>query len=817
METLVQDLHYALRVLRKNSGFAFVAIFTLALGIGATTAIFSVVYGALLRPLPYEKPNQIVKLWELDASGHRMSFTDPNFEDLRGQVRSLQGLAEYRAGLESVSGGSEPTRTLTAAVSRDFFRVMRVQPARGRSFAAEDQRFGAAPTAVVSYGYWQQYLGSASDLSQVRLTIANQAVSVVGVLPAGFHFPEDSEIWLPRELYARLPSRSAHNWNVIGRLRDGVTVEQAHAELGSLARQIKLQYGQNTDMTDVSLARLQDAMTSDVRPALLVLLGAVGFLLLIACANVANLLLAQASARERELAIRAAIGASRGRLVRQFLTETLLLSLAGGALGVLAARWGAIALLRMAPPDSPLLQTTSLSLPVLAFSLGISLVVAAGLGIFSALRGSSGDVQHFLAEHGRSQTGTPGAHNLGRAIVAGQLATTLVLLTGAGLLGRSLLRLLSIDPGFRTEHIITANLALSYAEKDADKVRRIQFLNELLTQLRAIPGVQEAGGTGSLPMTGRLSDGTYVLMSPGEQPPHEMSQVERWFLNSPRTGYANYSPASEGYFRALGIPLLRGRWFDDRDTIDAPHVALISQSLAREKWPGQDPLGRTIEFGNMDGDLRPLTIVGVVGDVREDSLEAPPSPTIYVNYRQRPQATYRFTAVMRTSGDPAAVISTARGILRALDPNLPPNFSTLNQVLNQSLRAQRFNLSLVAAFAISALLLAIAGLYGVTAYGVTRRTGEFGIRIALGANSINVLRLVLRQGLLTALAGVAAGLAGALILTRTLRSLLFDLSTTDPLTFAAMAGLLVAVALLACWIPARRAANVDPMVALRYE
>src|SRR4029077_18594290 len=462
-------------------------------------------------------------------------------------------------------------------------------------------------------------------------------------------------------------------------------------------------------------------------------------------------------------------------------------------------------------------KEVSISLPVLLFALAVSSAVAAGLGVFSALRATSGNVQPALAERGRSQSGTPHRHHLDRAIIAGQLAITLMLLTGAGLLGRSLLRVLATDPGLRTEHIITVDLALSFAEKDAEKTRRIQFLNQLFAQMRAIPGVVEVGGTGRLPLTEMLSNGTYVLLAPGEQPPHAMEELESWSHNATRTGYANYSPASEGYFRALGIPLLRGRLFDDRDTMDAPHVAVVSQSLAREKWPGQDPLGHSIEFGNMDGDLRPLTIVGVVGDVREDSVETPPGPTIYVNYRQRPQATYRFTAVVRSETDPASVITSARRIVRTLDPSVPPSFGTFTQVLSNSLKARRFNLSLVGVFAVTALLLAIAGLYGVMAYAVTQRTGEFGVRTALGASPSNLLRLVLGQGIVTALIGVAIGMAGALALTRTLQSLLFGLSATDPLTFAMVALALVLVALLACYVPARRAAKVDPIVALRYE
>ena len=816
MESLLQDLRYGFRMLMKSPGFTAVAVLTLALGIGATTAIFSVVYGVLLKPLPYQKPEQIVELREINATGGSMNFTDPNFEDVRSQNRSMHGVAEYGAGLEAVSGGSEPTRTMTASVSRDFFSIMGVQPVLGRGFAEEDQRFGAAPVALVSYGYWKQYLGGTSDLSAVKLTIENHPCPVVGVLPPGFRFPFESDIWVPRELWERLPSRSAHNWHVLGRLREGVTLAQARAELTGIARGLKQQYSPDIDLIDASIMPLREALTHGARPALLVLLGAVGFLLLIACANVVNLLLAQATARERELAIRSALGAGRERLVRQFLTETLLLSIAGGVLGVVAATWGVDALLALAPENLPRLQDVSVNLPVLLFALGVSLLVAVGLGIFTALRATSGELQGALLERGQGHVGTLHSHRLGRGIAAAQLAITLVLLVGAGLLGRSLLRVLSVDPGFRTERVLTMDLALPPAEQDADKVRRVQFLDELFTRLRGIPGVLEVGGTNALPLTGGLANGTYLLMNPQDKPPR-MADFDRLFRDSIRTGDADYCVASEGYFHALNIPLLQGRMFDDRDTIDAPHAALISQALARERWPNQDPLGRTIEFGNMDGDVRLLTVVGVVADVHEASLEAALRPTIYVNFRQRPQAAFRLSVVLRTDREPAAVISSARAIMRNLDPSIPPSFGTFAQIFTASLTNRRFNLTLVGVFAATALLLALAGIYGVMAYSVAQRTREIGIRIALGAEARDVFRLVGGQGLLTAIVGVVIGICGSFVLTRTMESLLFGVSPTDPLTLTAVALLLIAVTLLACYIPARRAAKVDPMVALRYE
>jgi predicted permease len=817
MTTLLHDLRYGLRMLAKNPGFTAVAVLTLALGIGANTAIFSVVYGVLLRPLPYPKPDRIVDLREVNAKGGRMNFADPNFEDVRSQSHAFQGVAEYAAWLQSVSGGSEPTRSMVASVSHDFFPLMGVGPVLGRGFSPEDQRFGAAPVALVSYGYWKQYLGGMNNLSTLKLTIENQSVSVVGVLPPGFRFPFDSDVWVPRELWERLPSRTAHNWHVVARLGEGVPLAQARAELTGIAQRLKQQCGQDTNMTDVAVSPLRNALTSDIRPALLVLLGAVGFLLLVACANVVNLLMAQAAARERELAIRSALGAGRNRLVRQFLTEALLLSVAGGALGVLAALWGVDALVAMAPSNLPRLQDVAVNLPVLAFTFALSVAVAAGLGIFTALRANSGDVQGALVERGQGHTGTLRGQRLSRMIIAAQMAITVVLLAGAGLLGRSLLRVLSINPGFRTEHILTMDLAMPFPEKDTEKVQRVGFLNELFLRLRAVPGVREVGGINGLPLMTGLADGTYILMNPQEKLPRSMDDLGRLFHDSTRTGDADYGVASEGYFHALGIPLLRGRLFDERDTMGAPHVALISQSLAREKWPNMDPLGRSIEFGNMDGDLRFLTVVGVVGDIREDSLEARPRPTIYVNYRQRPQATGQFTVVMRTAADPAVVFSAAREIVRSLDPNVPPSFSTFTEVFSASLKTRRFNLILVGVFAATALLLAVAGIYGVMAYSVVRRTHEIGVRMALGAGASHVLRLVLGQGMLTTVVGLAIGIAGSFVLTRAMQSLLFGVSATDPVTLAGVALLLGSASLLATYLPARRATRVDPMVALRHE
>ena len=846
LEMFEQDLRFGLRVLRKNPGFTAIAVLTLALGIGAATAMFSVVYGVLLRPLPFPKPEQIVQLWEMSDTGTRMNFADPNFDDLRSLNQSLQGLAEYGTDILAVSSGEQAERTHVAFVSRDFFRVMGIEPIKGRNFASEEQRTNAAPVAIVSNRYWKQELVGANDLSTLHLRAAGQSAPVVGVMPSGFNFPEGTDIWIPREIYEELPSRSAHNWHGVGRLRDGVKVNAARAELTSIAQRLKQQYGQDTAMSAVAVEPLREAMTGHVRPALIILLGASGFLLLIACANVVNLMLSQAATRERELCIRTALGAARGRLVRQSLTEALLLSLLGGALGVLVAYWGSSALLGIAPKELPRVEDVSMSLPVLLFSLGVVFAIAAGMGVSCALRGAPRDFLGGLNEGSQRQAGSVRKQRLGRWIVSAQIATTLVLLVGAGLLGRSLLRVLSVNPGFHTERVVTMELELpqdsaeTFSSPSARKIQRGNLFGDLISRIRQIPGVEEAGGTNALPlMDGALADGSYAVMNPGQislQTQELITRVSRGSLDSDpellseftkffnelfrdraHMGEADYVVASDGFFKTLGIPLVRGRLFDDRDDLDAPHVALISESLARERWPNEEAIGHSIEFGNMDGDPRLLTVVGIVGDTRDHSLEVKPRPTIYVNYRQRPQGAHQFIVVMRAPENPASAISAARQIARDIDPNLAPRFNTLAAIYSSSLGARRFSLALVGIFSWTALLLAIAGIYGVTAYGVIQRTREIGVRMALGASARDVLGLIVGQGLATALVGVGVGLFGALVLTRTMQSLLFEISAGDPATFAFVAVLLLLPVLISCWLPARRATRVDPTIALRYE
>jgi putative ABC transport system permease protein len=810
-----QDLRYAARVLGKNPGATAIIVFTLALAMGAATAIFSVVYGVLLRPLPYSGADRIMAISEVNSNSRLSRLADPNFDDFRDQSHSFQSIAKYSAYPISVLAATQPTRTTVAPVTPQFLTVFAVQPIIGRDFTASDDTKGAAPVALVSYGYWRQYLGAAPDLSQAHLKINNASYSVIGVLPAGFRFPNDVDVWIAADTSGENLSRTSHNYSAVGRLKDGVSVQQASDDISAIARRIYQTNDKNDYLLrDGSLVPLQDSITGAVRLPLLILLGAVGFLLLVACANVANLLLAQTSVRERELAIRSALGAGRGRLVRQFLTETFLLSLAGGVLGVLVALWGVAGLVALAPDNLPRLDSVSVNLPVLLFAFFLCTAVAAGLGAFTAARATRGDLRKGLEEGGRGQAGSQGSQRVGRALVVAQIAITLVLVIGAGLLGRSLMRVLEVNPGFRVDKIVAMDVSLPSAEDPKAKSAQGSFFSHLIDRLQQIPGVRGVGAASALPMTGGLPDGTFLLMAQNEAP-KSMDGFEALFEQKERRGSADFCVATGGYFQVLGIPLIRGRMFEERDSPSAPHVAVISESLARERWPNQDPIGHTIEFGNMDGDVRLLTIVGIVGDTREYGLDELPRPTVYVNLFQRPRAD--MTVTMMSDADTRLVSSAARGILRELNPEIPARFQTFQQVYSASLGSRRFNVILTGFFGIIALLLAAAGVFGVMAYSVSRRTREFGVRVALGATPGNVLRMVLGQGMRTILIGVALGIVGSFALTQTVKSLLFGVTATDPVTFAGVTLLLVGVALLACYIPARRATKVDPMVALRYE
>ncbi|HXG65183.1 MAG TPA: ABC transporter permease [Blastocatellia bacterium] len=828
LETLWQDIKYGFRMLLRNPGFTAVAVVSLALGVGACAAIFSIVDAVLLRSLPYPEPERIMQIREVSAQGSRMPFAEPNYRDLRERNRSLEAVAQYGGGLATVIGGSQPVRTRVLWASGEFFRVLGVEPFAGRAFLPEESQSGDKAVAVVSYGFWQQLLGGRPDFTEATLRIDDRSYTVVGVMPPGFHYPDGTEVWTPCELLPPQTSRSAHNWSVIARLQPGVSFEQARADLSAIGRQLQQEHGKEMDAVDFALIPLQEYMVGNVRQGLLIVLAAVGFLLLVACTNVANLLLAQVTARRKEFAVRAALGASRLRMARQFITENVLLTLTAGALGALLAVWGVKLLIGLNQAALPRADEIGVDIRALAFTTGLALLIAVVLGLVPVIRLSVRDLQPDLKEAGRGNSEHAASKRLRGLLVVAQVAFTLVLLVGAGLLIKSFVQLLAVDPGFRVESSVVMDLSVPPPRDDQalkqliaayeglragrsqvpevvmDRPRQkrlAQFYQQLFERIGQIPGVTAAGGISKLPMAGGGGGGNGTF----------------WIENNPAlTGNAEYRQASQGYFAAMGIPLLRGRLFEPGDGPDSPPVAVISQSLAQKMWPDEDPIGKRIQFGNMDGDTRLLRIVGVVGDVRERGLDSGIFPTVYVNSLQRPQRS-DFSIVVRAASDPAALVSAMRQAVRELDPEMPTNFRTLEQIFSSALDNRRFSLVIFSVFAAVALVLAAVGVYGVMSYSVTQRTHEIGVRMALGAQAGEVLKLIVGHGLKLVAAGVALGFGAAFALTRLMASLLFGVSATDPVTFAVTSLALIGVALLACYIPGRRATKVDPMIALRYE
>jgi predicted permease len=813
MDAWPSELRFALRYLRRQGATTAVAVLALAAGIGGATTLFSVLHAVLLRPLPFPDSERIVSVHQISPRGQRMNnMSEPNFEDLREQTRSFEAMAVYSGWIQSVSGGTEPVRAGVATVSESFFDVLGVRAALGRLFGAADAR-AAESTAVVSHGFWQRVLSGTRDLASVRLRSGEHVHAVIGVLPPGPAFPVGTDIWVPRALTSPNTSRTAHNWRTVARLMPGVSVEQARADVSRVARRLREQYKDDTWMADADARLLRQALTGAFERPLYVLLGAVFFLLLVACANVANLLLAQATVRRGELAVRTALGAGTSDLLRQLLAETLLLALAGGGLGLLLAGVGVPALLSLEPGKLPRAEEIGLNAPVLGFALALSLLTALGLGALIAMRAARQAPLAALSASGRGGSGAPRRRALA-ALVASQVGATAALLVGAGLLGRSLQRLLDVDPGFRTSSVVAIDVALAAGSSPERLAARARFYDEALERLSGLPGVRQAGLVNAVPLAGGAADGTFLAID------HEIrgtQEFQRLMKDPQIAGHAQFRVASEGYFRALGIPLRRGRLFEATDTQDAPHVAVISESLARTHWQDRDPIGRHVQFGNMDGDLRLFTIVGIVGDVREAGLEAQPRPTFYASLRQRGRAASSVTLVAHVDGDPTALAAPARALLRELAPDVPPRFRTIAEIRHASLADRRFTLLLLGLFAAAALGLAALGVYGVTAYSVAARTREVGIRMALGARPREVLRLMAKEGTKATAAGALIGVLGALVLSRGLRSLLYEVEPADPPTLAGVALLLAAVTLAACAIPARRAARVDPATALRTE
>jgi putative ABC transport system permease protein len=691
---------------------------------------------------------------------------------------------------------------------------MGVRPALGRAFVAEELRQDAAPAVVVSDGFWRRNLNGDRGALGRAVLVGDVPHVVVGVMPAAFDFPAGAELWQPRELAAPSPYRTGHNWQVVARLADGVTAEQAQRDLGALSRRLKAQYGDETMMVDASVVPLREQLVGKVRPRLLVLLGASAFLLLIACASVMNLLLARATERRRELALRLALGAGRGRVVRQFLVEALVLSLAGAALGVLLAALGVKLLLALEPGRLPRAGEVGVDAAVLGYALALSVLTAVGLGLLTAVRGTRGDIRESLAQSQRSQAGAGATDRTRATLVVAQVALSVVLLAGAGLLGRSFLRLVSVNPGYRTERAVVVDVPLPRPAGADAEARLAARHTAILERLGALPGVAAAGAVNRFPLGGNYSDGVFIILGSLDEK-IDPNDIMRLIRDPDRAGSADYRVASGGYFSAMGIPVLRGRVFEDRDGPGAPHVAAISEALAKARWPGQDPIGKIVQFGGMDGDMTPFTIVGVVGDVRERGLDAEPRPMFYAHYRQRARQIASMSYVLRGPGDPASTAAAARAAVRAVAPDVPPRVRTIETVVAESIADRRFTLVLLGVFGAAALLLAMMGIYSVTSYLVAQRQAEIGVRVALGARREDVLRLVVGHGAALTGAGVAIGVAAAAGLTRLLAGLLYGVGAMDPVTFGAAVAALAAVALLASWIPARRAARLDPMRVLR--
>jgi predicted permease len=814
METFLQDVRYGVRVLAKHKGYTAVAVLTLALGIGANTAIFSVVNDLLLRPLPYNDAERVVMLWEVTPSGRHMNTTSrANFRAWRQQSTSFESMSGFTDQRLNLTGFGEPEEVSVQLATPELFKVLGVEPLLGRALVEDDGRAGSAGV-VLSYGFWKRRFGGDPGLVGRSITLNGEPYNVVGVMPPSFywHIKQRSATGKPAEMWGVLTipppgdpasaSERGRFLSVVGRLKRGVTFEQAEAEIKTIHARLGQDSSFNKNYT-AEVIPLREQLVGNIRPALWVLLGAVGLVLLIACANVANLLLSRVAAREKEIALRTALGARRTRVIRQLLTESLLLSLLGSALGLFVAWWGIGALVAISPRDLVSLQNVGINMTVLVWTLAVTLLTSILFGIAPALVATRLNLNDALKEGGKGADAQGSrSRRLRGVLVVGEVALALILLAGAGLLVKSFAQLRKIDTGFETDNILTMVLRLP-ASKYKEDPQYVAFFRQALERVRAMPGVNSAGVVNFLPLYGGLGAATSFNVEGKPVPPRG---------TGPST---NVRVADSGYFKTLGIPLRRGRTFTDVEESEARHVILVSESFARKFFPDEDPLGKRIKVF-MAQDPAWTEIVGIVGDVRYDNLTAEAEPFVY--YPQ-PELTYEFmTLVVRTAGDPAEMAPAIRRELAAIDPDQPvSDVRTMTQVMADTVARARFNTLLLTIFAGLATLLAAVGIFGVMSYSVQLRTREIGLRMALGAQPGRVLMLVLRQGLLLTLIGIGVGLAGALALSRVMSGLLYGVTASDPATFAAIVVVLAVVSLIACYIPAHRATRVDPLIALKYE
>ena len=802
METFIKDIRYGIRSLLKRPAFVATAVITLALGIGANTAIFSIVNAVLLRPLPYREAERIATLWQnnVKAGVQRNDVSPANFLDWREQSQSFEAMAGIEPFGFSLADNGEPERFPAWLVTTGFFETLGSNALYGRTLAPEDYQPGNERRVVISHGLWQRRFGADKNLLGQKLTLNGQPYTVVGIMPPEFQFPLDREIWAPRVLSERdRQLRGPTYWNVIGRLRPGVTVMRAQGELSNIAARLEQQYPETNGGMGVTVVTLPELLTGQVRRGLLILLGAVGFVLLIACSNVANLLLVRGAERQREFAIRSALGASRVRLVRQLLTESLLLAVMGGIGGLLLSVWGVGLLPTINSAKMPRIEQVSIDAHVLLFVFGVSLLTAIFFGLIPAAQLSRPKLQSTLQESARGTMAGSIRQWLRNSLVVAEVALALVLLTGAGLLVRGFVNLLQVDPGFAKDRVLALQVFLPRNLQQPEKMTN--FFDQTLDRVAAVPGVETAALVSSPPFIKFEQDVPFTIEG----------------LPAPSKGKepsAYYTEVSADYPGVMSIPLRRGRFFTKFDKPDSAPVVVINETMARRYFGNQDPLGKKLVM--MFDPPEPREIVGVIGDVLHNGLDSAPRSEMFVPYPQSP--TPQMTFVVKTAGDPGSMLPAVKGAIREVSRNQTfSKTATMEQLVGDSLRQRRFNLLLLASFAAVALALAGIGIYGLMSYSTKQRTHEIGVRMALGAQGRDILRLFIGQGLLLALIGVVIGLVGSLLLTQLMKGLLFGVSATDPATFATIALLLMAVVLLACYVPARRATKVDPLVALRYE
>lgn len=810
--SLVQDISFGIRILLKKPGFTVAAVLTSALGIGATTVIFCLVYSILLRPLPFQETDELVMLWEsnLQKAQLQTPVSPPNFLDWREHNKVFEGLAAHSFGSYTITGFDEPEIIPGSRVSANLFDLIGVSPVLGRTFTTDDEQPGRNQVVLLSYELWRRRFGLDSDIIGKTITLDNKSYFINGVMPPGFHFPEGlapagskttgrADIWLPLSFNpAQLRARAGRSLGVIGRLKLGVTLAQAQAEMSSIVSELEQQYPDNAGYS-INIVPIREQVVGTIKPALVIFFGAVGFVLLIACVNIANLLLARSTSRQKEFAIRMAVGSSRYRLIQQLLVESMLLAFTGGIAGVLLAYGGVRFIVASMGESLPRSGEIKVDLPVLGFTLLVSALTGIVFGFVPALQASKADFNESLKESSRSSTDPLGRNRLRRFFVVSEIAFALILLIGAGLMLKSFYRLITINPGFKPENVITLRIALP-GTKYSENHQQVEFFNQIVDRIKNLPGVKSVGMTNNLPLTGMDMRFTFSIEGRQSMPGEDRS--------------IQYHTVSPDYFHTLGIQLLEGRDFTEQDNQDAPGAVIINKTLARRFFLAETPLGQRLKIPYSKINIR--QIIGVVEDVKHSNLDANSQAEVYVPYAQDPWPF--MTLVIGTNSVSSSSAAILKNKVWELDKDLPiESIRTMEQILSDTVSRPRFYARLLGIFAVLAIILAAVGIYGVISYSVTQRTHEIGIRMALGAQQGDVLRLIVGQGMLLAFAGVAIGLVGAFSMTRVLSGLLYNVSPDDFATFALTSILLMSVALVASYIPARRAARLDPMIALRYE